>query len=217
MGKLRTQVRLMNLYGWDDSLAENEVGFLDQFLALFQVSAGVPRAMVDTVRVGDTERLREWLFFGDVDLIHLSSHGTKRTLKVGDHNLRVSDFRRWVKEEKEDGRSLSNAVVLNTSCEMASAAWCEAFIDAGASAYIAAKRASWAKDAAIFSAAFYSAYFGSIHKGVRDDQRAFDAYRLAHAAYRTFCPTASTGRFYFKAGNQTSVKGRRNLDPITLR
>lgn len=217
MGKLRTQVRLMNLYGWDDSLAENEVGFLDQFLTLFQVSDAVPRAQVDTVRIGDTTRLREWLFWGDVDIIHLSSHGTKRTLQVGHRNLRVSDFKRWVAEEAAEDRSLAGAVVLNTSCEMASEPWCKAFIDAGASAYIAAKRASWAKDTAIFSAAFYSAYFGTIHKRKTDHQRAFDAYRIAHAAYRSFCPTSSTGRFYFKAGKGTSINGLKNLNPITLR
>lgn len=216
MGKLRTQVRLMNLYGWEDSLAENEVGFLDQLLPLFQVSDGVPRAQVDVVRVGDEKRFREWLFWGDVDLIHLSSHGTHASMKVGPGDLTVKTFKRWVKEEVAEGRGLEGAVVLNTSCEMASDAWCRAFLDAGAGAYIASKRASWAKDTAIFSAAFYSAYFGSIHKGSGDLQRAFDAYRLAHAAYRSFVPSASSaGKFYWASDKK--VSGRKTLAKIGLK
>lgn len=213
MGRLRTSVRLMNLYGWDDSLAENEVGFLDQFLPLFQVSDGVPRAQVDVVRVGDTERFREWLFWGDVDLIHISSHGTEHSIKVGTKKLRIGEFRRWVAEEAADGRSLAGAVVLNTSCEMGTDAWARAFLQAGAGAYVASKRASWAKDTAIFSAAFYSAYFGSIHKGSDSVQRAFDAYRVAHAAYRSFVPSvASSSKFYWHSDHK--VRGRRTLTPI---
>lgn len=215
MGKLRTHVRLMNLYGWDDSLAENEVGFLDQFLALQQVSAGVPRAMVDTVRVGDVHRLREWLFFGDADIIHLSSHGTRRSMKVGNTNLTVSTFKKWVREELADERSLRGAVILNTSCEMASQAWCEAFLDAGALAYIASKKASWAKDTAIFSAAFYSAYFGSIHKGKSDAQRAFDAYRVAHAAYRSFVPHVAGSSKFFWASKE-KVVGPKILKAVSV-
>ncbi|MFN8017151.1 MAG: hypothetical protein U0P45_03415 [Acidimicrobiales bacterium] len=215
MGKLRTHVRLMNMYGWEDSLAENEVGFLDQFLPLFQVSDGVPRAQVDVVRVGDQRRFRKWLFTGDAEVIHLSSHGTRRSMKVGPENLTVRQFRGWVKEEAEEGWDLGGAVVLNTSCEMASQAWREAFLEAGALAYIATKRQVWAKDAAIFSAAFYSAYFGSIHKGKDSAQRAYDAYRLAHAAYRSFVPSTATAAKFYWASNE-KVSGSKILPAVKL-
>lgn len=215
MGKVQTPVRLMNMYGWDDSLAENEVGFLDQFLALFQVSPGVPRAQVDVVRVGDLTRFREWLFWGDVDLIHLASHGTHRSMWVGDKNLTVTQFQRWVREELAEERSLDGAVILNTSCQMASPRWCQAFLDAGAAAYIATKKEVLAKDAAILSAAFYSAYFGSIHKGSDHVQRAYDSYRLAHAAYRSFVPSVANSSKFYWASNEM-VSGARILKAVSL-
>ena len=87
-------------------------------------------------------------------------------------------------------------------------------MSSGALAYIATKRTVWAKDAAIFSAAFYSAYFGTIHANKSHLQRAFDAYRLAHAAYCSFGSNASRSRFYFRSLQRP--KGRVNLAQIRL-
>jgi hypothetical protein len=143
-------LRLMNLSGRGDALAELEVGFLDQLLPLFQVSDGTPRADVEVVRIGSVSRFIDYLFFGDVDLIHLSSHGTKRLVQIGEGSLSLRDFKKEAKT-----RDRIDAVIVNTSCQMATEPWVEAFLDAGALAYIAAKQTIWAKDAAIFSAAFY--------------------------------------------------------------
>jgi hypothetical protein len=90
--------------------------------------------------------------------------------------------------------------------------WITAFLDAGALAYIATKKEVLAKDAAIFASAFYSAYFGTIHKNASALQRAFDGYRLAHAAYASFVPNKS--RFYFYSRH--TPKGNRNLGAIKL-
>lgn len=211
MAKLSVEVRLMNLAGRSDALCELEVGFLDQLLPLFQVQDGAPRAHVDVVRVGTRQRLLDYLFYGDVDIIHLATHGQKSSMQVGDlSSLRYTDLKRYA--VNEDAKI--QALVLNTSCEMASPRWVDAFLDAGALAYIATKRAIWAKDAAIFASAFYSAYFGTVHKKRSELQRAFDSYRLAHAAYASFVPNASRSRFYFYS--RPEPKGRRNLEHIRL-
>jgi hypothetical protein len=202
-------LRLMNLAGTGDALAELEVGFLDQLLPLFQVSDGTPRADVEVVRVSSVPRFLDYLFVGDVDLIHLASHGTRRSVQIGSGNLSLRDFKRATNDRDPIG-----AVVINTSCQMASEAWVEAFLEAGALAYIAAKKSLWAKDAAIFAAAFYSAYFGTIHVKKSALQRAFDSYRLAHAAYVSFVPNASRSRFYFDSSDKPS--GKRILSQIKL-
>ena len=191
-------VRLMNLAGRADALAELEVGFLDQLLPLFQVSDGTPRADLEVVRVNSVPRFIEYLFFGGVDLIHLSSHGTTNSIQIGEDSFSVTALRRALKENDP-----IDAVIVNTSCQMASQRWVRAFLDAGALAYIATKRSVWAKDAAIFSAAFYSAYFGTIHVKRTPLQRAYDSYRLAHAAYASFVPGASRSRFYFATDGKT--------------
>jgi hypothetical protein len=203
-------LRLLNLSGTGDALAELEVGFLDQLLPLFQVSDGTPRADVEVIRVSSVSRFLDYLFFGDVDLIHLSSHGTRGSIQIGDGKLSLRDFRKEVNDRERIG-----AVIVNTSCQMASEPWKTAFLDAGALAYIAAQKSVWAKDAAIFSAAFYSAYFGTIHVKKDALQRAFDSYRLAHAAYASFVPNASRSRFYFTSLDKPS--GRRNLAKIVLK
>lgn len=211
MGKRTVAVRLLNISGRSDALAELEVGFLHQLLPLFQVGDGTPRADGETVRVGTKARLLNYLFYRDVDLIHIASHGAKSWMQVGDReSFRPSDLTRHARDA---GHGIG-AVILNTSCEMADARWVKAFLDAGAVAYMAAKRVVMAKDAAIFAAAFYSAYFGTIHRQKTDIQRAFDAYRLAHAAYCSFVPNASRSRFYFQP--QAGVSGRVNLARIEL-
>lgn len=195
-----------------DGLAELEVGFLDQLLPLFQTSHAVPRADVDVVRVGTHHRFFDYLFYGDVGLIHLSSHGTTKSMQIGGvKGLKPVDLRRYFNEQASGP---IDAVVVNTSCEMASEAWVKAFLDVGAVAYIATKRSVWAKDAAIFSSAFYSSYFGTIHIRKTALQRAFDSYRVAHAAYCSFVPGASRSRFYFKSLQRPN--GRANLPPIKL-
>ena len=133
-------------------------------------------------------------------------------MQVGDlASIRYTD----IKHHAMNNGARIGAIVLNTSCEMASPRWVDAFLDAGAVAYIATKRGIWAKDAAIFAAAFYSSYFGTIHKTKSDLQRAFDSYRLAHAAYASFVPTASRSRFYFYS--KPEPRGRRNLERIRLK
>jgi hypothetical protein len=105
--------------------------------------------------------------------------------------------------------------VLTTACELGTDAWAECWLNAGATAYIASKREVSEKDAAIFSSAFYSAYFGTIHKSKTQAQRAFDSYRLAYAAFRSFVPsTASSNKFYFWSNER--VRGRKHLTPIKL-
>lgn len=188
-------IRLMNLYGSGDALAELEVGFLDQLLPLFQATGLAPRADVEVVRINSVQRFLDYLFFGDVDLIHLSSHGTKKSIQIGEGTLGIRQFRKAAK-----GEDLNGAVIVNTSCQMASDAWVKVFLDAGALAYIAAKQEIWAKDAAIFAAAFYSAYFGTIHVKKSPLQRAFDSYRMARAAYNSFVPHAGT--FYFRSADK---------------
>jgi hypothetical protein len=195
----------MNLSG--DSLAELETGFLHEFLPLFQVSDGIPRAEVESVRVGSIGRFVDYLTFGDVEIVHLSSHGTKSWMQVGDGGIKLREFKKRMAE-----REPINAVVLNTSCELATPRWVDAFLAAGATAYIAAKRKTLAKDAAVFAASYFAAYFGTIHRGSTQGQRAFDAYRVAHAAYESFVPTSSRAQFYWHSNER--VKGKRVLAPI---
>jgi hypothetical protein len=208
MGTRTVTVRLMNLSG--DSLAELETGFLHEFLPLFQVSGGVPRAEVESVRVGSIKRFVDYLTFGNVEIIHLSSHGSKKWMQVGESNIRLREFRRQMADSPP-----INAVVLNTSCELATPKWVDAFKEAGAIAYIAAKRQTYAKDAAVFAASYFAAYFGTIHKGKSQHQRAFDAYRLAHAAYESFVPTSSRAQYYWHSNEP--VRGRRVLPAIKLK
>lgn len=191
-------------------MAELEAGFLYEFLPLFKVTDGVPRAEVESVRVGSIERFVDYLTFGDVEIVHLASHGSRTWIQVGDGRIRLRDFKARMADCNE-----INAVVLNTSCQLASPKWVDAFLDAGATAYIAAKREVWAKDAAVFAASFYAAYFGTTHRGSTQAQRAFDAYRLAHAAYESFVPTSSRAQFYWYS--RESAKGRRTLPTIKLR
>lgn len=205
MSRRTVPVRLMNLTGMYEGMAEREVGFLDQLLPLFQLTDGVPRADVEVVRVGSLPRFLDYLFYGDVDLIHLSSHGSARKMQIGDvKRLTPTTLRKEAKEREPIG-----AVVVNTSCQMATDKWVDSFLDAGATAYIATKRAAWTKDAAIFAACFYSAYFGTTHQKKTSAQRAFDAYRLASAAYASFVPLSSRANFYFRTNEK--VVGRRKL------
>lgn len=173
-------VRLMNLSGSGDALAELEVGFLDQLLPLFQVTDGTPRADLEVARVNSVPRFIEYLFFGGVDLVHMSSYGTTNSIQIGEDSFTVGALRRALKANDDP----IGAVIVNTSCQMASVRWVRAFLDTGALAYIATKRSVSPKDAAIFSAAFYSAYFGTI--------------------YASFVPGASRSRFYFATDGKTS-------------
>jgi hypothetical protein len=213
MATRNVRVRLLHLY--PDHLTELEVSFLDSFLPLFDVQDSVPRAQVETVRVGTVGRFIDYLTYGDVDVIHISTHGTKRSVSVGSEELKLGEFSRRI----QDAEAQIGAVVLATGCQMSSEPWVKAFLDAGALAYIAAKREVYAKDAAIFSAAFYSAFFGTTHRGMSSEQRAFDAYRVAHAAYESFVPTSSRAQFYWHPSEEVRKKARgaRTLDPITLR
>jgi len=212
MATRNVRVRLLNMC--HDGLTELEVSFLDSFLPLFDVQGSAPRAQVDTVRVGTIGRFIDYLTYGDVDVIHISTHGSKKTVSVGSEDLTLTEFRRRTRElESEIG-----AVVITTGCQMSSPEWVKAFLDAGALAYVAAKREVLAKDAAIFSAAFYSAFFGTIHLGRGPEQRAFDAYRVAHAAYESFVPTGSRAKFYWHPSPEVErmARGPRNLEPIRL-
>ena len=84
----------MNIAGRSDALCELEVGFLDQLLPLFQVQDGAPRAHVDVVRVGTRQRLLNYLFFGDVAIIHLATHGQRSSMQVGDlASIRYTDIK----------------------------------------------------------------------------------------------------------------------------
>jgi hypothetical protein len=213
MATRHVRVRLLHLY--PDNLTELEVSFLDSFLPLFDVQDSVPRAQVESVRIGTVIRFIDYLTYGDVDVIHISTHGTRKSVSVGSENLKLTDFRRRV---RDDERHIG-AVVRATGCQMSSDGWVKAFIEAGALAYIAAKRQVYAKDAAIFSAAFYSSFFGTTHRGKSSEQRAFDAYRVAHAAYESFVPTSSRAQFYWHPSEEVRKKARgaRTLDPIALR
>lgn len=215
MGSRHIAVRILHLAGSEpDALTELEVRFLDSLLPLFDVEADVPRAQVDTVRVGTLARLVDNLTWGDADVIHVSSHGGKGYVQVGSRDLKLREFRAAMAD-----RDPIDAVVVSTACEMATPKWVDAWLEAGAKAFIGAKRALWAKDAAIFSAAFYSAFFGTTHRGRSEAQRAFDAYRVAHAAYQSFVPTGSRARFYWHPGPEyrRATTGRKTLEPIVLR
>lgn len=213
MAARHVAVRILQMAGTvPDALTELEVRFLDSFLPLFDVEAEVPRAEVDTVRVGTLPRLVDHLTRGDVDVIHVSSHGGKRYVQLESRDLKLRDFRAAMR-----GRDPIDAIVLSTACEMATPKWVDAWLEAGATAFIGAKRALWAKDAAIFSAAFSSALFGTTHRGKSDAQRAFDAYRVAHAACESFVPTGSRAQFYWHPNDELrrAAKGRKTLAPIT--
>ncbi|MHB1446404.1 MAG: hypothetical protein ACYCTI_00340 [Acidimicrobiales bacterium] len=200
------------------------MNFLHSLLPLFQVTATTPRAEIEVVRANTPKRAIDYLFFGDVDLVHIASHGSEDALQVGSQLPRslarsTELFSSSVLypehlEVAALSRGEIGAVVINTSCEMATDRWVQAFMDAGAVAYIAAKRSLLAKDAAIFASAFYSAYFGTIHTTKAPPQRAFDAYRLALAAYASFVPNASRSKFYWHSNSK--VKGRTYLSPISL-
>lgn len=211
MSQRTVSIRLMNLTGLSDALAELEVGFLHQMLPLFQISEGVPRADVEVVRIGTRRRFLDYLFFGDVDLLHLASHGTSDAMQVGDAEVIAPDD---VTAHAQANELAIGATVLTTSCEMGGSDWAEAFLAAGAGSYIAPKSAVYAKDAALFSAAFYSAFFGTIHAGKTTVQRSFDAYRMAHAAYRSFASAGGAAKFYFYAHEPRH--GRVHLPRIEL-
>jgi len=203
-------IRVMNLAG-TDGLAVLEADFLASMLPLFQVSPDTPRAEVEVVTCAHRDRFAEFLFDGRAEVIHLSSHGLRTRVQLGDTGYATPAWLRRAARTREP----IGAVVLHTSCSMASDAWVDAFLDAGAIAYIASKREVLAKDAAIFTAAFYSAYFGTTHKRKSIAQRAFDSYRLAYAVLRSHVPnTSGSNKFYFRS--EKLVTGSVYLDPIRL-
>lgn len=111
MSKRSVDVRLMNLAGRSDALCEIEVGFLDQLLPLFQVQDGAPRAQVDVVRIGTKQRLLDYLFYGDVAIIHLATHGQRSSMQVGDlGSVSYIDLR----HHAVNSNSRIDAIVVNT-------------------------------------------------------------------------------------------------------
>lgn len=211
MASLTVPTRIMHLGGADHGTTL-EVDFLESMIPLLSASYGTPRADLEVVYCSKPTRFLDYLFDGWVELIHLSAHGTAQHISLGDHE-QIS--RRTITQHAKTNEQSIGAVIVTTGCELATDAWTKCFLDAGAIAFIGSKRAVSEKDAAIFSAAFYSAYFGTIHKTKTPVQRAFDSYRLAYAAFRSFVPgTTNSNKFYFASSEK--VTGRKHLGPIKL-
>jgi hypothetical protein len=210
VASLTVETRILHVGGADHGTAL-EVDFLESLIPLFNTSYGTARCDLEVVYCMKPDRLLRYLFDGWVELVHLAAHGTANHLFVGDHErLSRRDITRHAKDNGEIG-----AVIVSTACELGTEQWAKCFLDAGATAYVASKREVTEKDAAIFSAAFYSAYFGTIHKGKSQAQRAFDSYRLAYGALRSFVPsTAASNKFYFWSNER--VRGRKHLAPMKL-
>ena len=203
-------VRIINATGISDALSELETNLLMHLLPMYARQYDVARAEVGVVRTTTRERFLQYLFYDDVDVIHLISHGTRTSLQVGqDGTVTAKDVRRMA----QDNGAQIPSLIFGAACELSSPTWVNTFLDVGAVGYIAPKASVLTRDLAVFETAFYSALFARTGINKSPAQRYFDAYRLARAVQRSVSPSEAA-QFYWHSREKT--KGRTILKSLQL-